>query len=610
MDKATEVTQDTTMSAASASAEAAGDAAQNLTPQDSEVQATDSNEETEDMGQFEELFEQSLRNFQEGEIINGLVVSTADDYVMVDIGYKSEGVIPAREVKDTEGNILVQPGDSIEVLVDRWNPDDGTLRVSYAKAVRRKVWDEIVKAHEAKEPITVTVLSKVKGGLTVLIGNGAGGVKAFLPYSQVDIKPHPNLDKLLSQKIECVILDYNRKRQNVVVSRRELIEKEIEEKKKATLDSLEEGQIREGVVKSLTDYGAFIDLGGIDGLLHVTDISWGKVDHPSKVLKVGDKVKVKVLSFDKEKEKVALGIKQLTEDPWLRVAEKYPEGEKVKGRVVNLTEYGAFVELEEGVEGLIHVSEMSWTRRIRHPKQVVEVGDEVESVVLRVDPEARRISLGLKQVHPNPWDVVKEKYPEGTIIEGTVKNITDFGLFIGIEEGIDGLVHVSDLSWSKRIKHPSELYKKGDKIQAVVLNIDKEKERFSLGVKQLQPDPWESAPERYPVGSKVTGKITNVTDFGIFVELEEGIEGLVHVSEIAHGRPKSPVGKFEVGNELTAKVINVSPKDRRIGLSIKQLKEDEERAFFSEYSSQSAPTTLGLLLQEELIKDKGKKEGS
>ncbi len=611
MEKVSEVTQDTNTAAPSAEVAEEKAANQVPEPEGTDIQAINGQDEgvmseaNEDMAQFEELFEQSLRSFQEGEIIDGTVVSADQDYVMIDIGYKSEGLIPSREFLDADGALTVKPGDTVEVLVERWNPEDGTLRVSHAKAVRRKVWDKVIAAYEAKEPIEVTVISKVKGGLTVLIGEGSGGIKAFLPYSQVDVKPHPNLDNIIGERFKCSILDYNRKRQNVVVSRRDLIEKELAEQKEKTLSNLEEGQEREGTVKNITEYGAFVDLGGIDGLLHVTDISWGRVDHPSKVLKVGDVVKVKVLSFDKEKEKVALGIKQLSEDPWLKVAEKYPEGEKVSGKVVNLTEYGAFVELEEGVEGLIHVSEMSWTKRIRHPKQVVEVGDQVEAVVLKVDPEARRISLGLKQVQPNPWDLVKERYPEGTVIEGTVKNITDFGLFIGIEEGIDGLVHVSDLSWSKRVKHPSELFKKGDKIQAVVLNIDKEKERFSLGVKQLQPDPWEAAPEKYPVGSTVTGKITNVTDFGIFVELEEGIEGLIHVSEIAPGRPKSPVGKYEVGSDITAKVINVSPKDRRIGLSIKKMMEDEERSFYSEYSSSGAsPTTLGLLLQEELVKDK------
>ncbi len=610
MEKVTEVNENITNTAAAA--ETAEDkAAETPVPaEDTSPQVTDEenasaspldDEEASDMSQFEELFEQSLRSFQEGEIIEGTVVSVQNDYVMVDIGYKSEGLIPSREFVNGDGNLKVKPGDVIEVLLERWNPEDGTLRLSYSRAIRRKVWDDVIKAFEAKEPVEVTTVSKVKGGLTVRIGETIGGIKAFLPYSQIDVRPHPNLDSMIGQKFMCSILDYNRKRENVVVSRRELLEKEMEEKKKETLESLEEGQEREGIVKNITDYGVFVDLGGIDGLLHVTDISWGRVEHPSKVFKVGDTVKVKVLSFDREKEKVALGIKQLTEDPWLRAAEKYPEGAKVSGKVVSLTEYGAFVQLEEGVEGLIHVSEMSWTKRIRHPKQVLSVGDEVETMVLKVDPEARRISLGLKQVKPNPWDLVKERYPEGTVIEGKVKNITEFGLFIGIEEGIDGLVHISDLSWSKRIKHPSEMFKKGDKIQAVVLNIDKDKERFSLGVKQLHPDPWESAPERYPVGSRVSGKITNVTDFGIFVELEEGIEGLIHVSEIAAGRPKSPVGKYEVGDEITAMVINVSPKDRRIGLSIKKMAEDEERSFFSEYSSsKAAPTTLGLLLQEEL----------
>ncbi len=588
---------------------AAQDDAEMVAPAASDADvASDDEKENGDMEQFEELFEQSLRSFQEGEILEGTVVNADHDTVMVDIGYKSEGIIPAREFKDNEGNLTVKPGDRVEVLLERWGPEDGTLRISYAKAKRRKVWEKIQEAFEAGEPIEATAIAKVKGGLTVRIGEGAGGVKAFLPYSQIDVRPHPNMDSLVGESFPVQILDCNRKRENVVVSRRVLLEKELAEKKAKTLESLEEGQVREGVVKNITDYGVFVDLGGIDGLLHVTDISWGRVEHPSKVYKVGETIKVKVLSFDREKEKVALGVKQLTEDPWLRVEEKYPVDTKVTGRVVSLTEYGAFVELEEGVEGLIHVSEMSWTKRIRHPKQILSVGDTVEAMVLKVDPEAKRISLGLKQIEPNPWDVVAEKYPPGTVIEGKVKNITEFGLFIGIEEGIDGLVHISDLSWSKRIKHPSEMFKKGDSIQAVVLNIDKEKERFSLGVKQLTPDPWESAPERYPVGSTVTGKITNVTDFGIFVELEEGIEGLIHVSEIAPGKPKSPVGQFNVGDEITAKVINVSPSDRRIGLSIKKIAEDEERSFYSEYSSgQSAPTTLGHLLQEELVqKTKGK----
>ncbi len=583
-------------------AEAASDATASATEPKTVTAATaDEESNAEDMSQFETLFEESLKAFEEGEILQGTVINVDHDTVMVDIGYKSEGIIPIREFKDAEGNVTVQPGDTVEVLLEKWSPEYGTMRISYAKAKRGKVWDLIMEAFEAGEPIEVAAFGKVKGGLTVRIGEGAGSVKAFLPYSQIDVRPHPDMDSLIGESFMCKILDCNRKRENIVVSRRALLEKEMEEKKKETLSTLEEGQVRRGVVKNITDYGVFVDLGGIDGLLHVTDISWGRVGHPSKVYKVGDEIEVKVLSFDPEKEKVALSVKALKEDPWLNVEEKYPDGSKIRGKVVSLTEYGAFVELEEGVEGLIHVSEMSWTKRIRHPKQILTVGDEVEAVVLKVDPDAKRISLGLKQIEPNPWDLVAEKYPPGTVIEGKVKNITEFGLFIGIEEGIDGLVHISDLSWSKRVKHPSELYKKGDSIQAVVLNVDKEKERFSLGVKQLVPDPWESVPERYPIGSSVTGKITNVTDFGIFVELEEGIEGLIHVSEIAPGKPKSPVGEFNVGDEITAKVINVSPSDRRIGLSIKRIAEDEERSFYSEYaSSQDAPTTLGQLLQEEL----------
>ncbi|MGC9022453.1 MAG: 30S ribosomal protein S1, partial [Dissulfurimicrobium sp.] len=387
-------------------------------------------------------------------------------------------------------------------------------------------------------------------------------------------------------------------------SRRALLEKERDEKKRQTLSSLAEGQVIEGVVKNVTDYGVFVDIGGIDGLLHITDISWGRIEHPSKQFKAGDKIKVKVLSYTPENEKVSLGIKQLTEDPWLRVAEKYPVGERVKGKVVSLTDYGAFVELEEGVEGLIHVSEMSWAKRIRHPSQILKVGERVEAVVLKVDPEAKRISLGLKQIEPNPWDLVEERYPVGTVIEGTVKNVTDFGVFIGIEEGIDGLVRVSDLSWSKKINHPGDLYRKGDRIQAVVLNVDKEKERFSLGVKQLQPDPWTTITERFPVGRIVTGKVTNVTDFGVFVELEEGVEGLIHVSEVATGKVKTPMGMFEIGSEVSAKVIHVAPLERRIGLSIKRINEDSERSYFEEYSSATASkrgaATLGSLLQEEL----------
>ncbi|MEA1991092.1 MAG: 30S ribosomal protein S1, partial [Thermodesulfobacteriota bacterium] len=523
---ASEVTQEQTLTAAP-DQEAA------ISQTDSQVlEENVSLEEAADMKQFEDLFEQSLRTFQEGEILEGTVVRVDKESVMIDVGYKSEGLISIREFRDEEGEITVSAGDTVEVLLERWDPDEGMLRLSHSKALRRQVWEEITKAFEAETPVKATVASRVKGGLSVRIGDRKGGVTAFLPFSQIDLRPVRDPEALANQTIECAILKCNRRRENVVVSRRFLLEKGMAEKRVNTLASLEEGQVREGDVKNITDYGVFVDLGGIDGLLHITDMSWGRVEHPSRLFNVGDTIKVKILTFDRESEKVSLGMKQLTEDPWLRVEEKYHVGEKVTGKVVSLTDYGVFIELEEGVEGLIHVSEMSWTKRIRHPSQMVNVGDNVEAIVLKVDSKAQRISLGLKQIEPNPWDLVQDRYPIGTVIEGAVKNITEFGLFIGIEEGIDGLVHISDLSWSKRIKHPNEIYKKGEAIQAVVLNIDKEKERFSLGVKQLHPDPWESAPERYPVDSQVAGKVTNVTDFGVFVELEEGVEGLIHISEL------------------------------------------------------------------------------
>ncbi|HID98010.1 MAG TPA: 30S ribosomal protein S1 [Thermodesulfobacteriaceae bacterium] len=559
-------------------------------------------EESEDFGEFEDLFEKSLRSFQVGQILEGNVVGVDKDFVIVDVGYKSEGLIPVQEFMDENGEITVSQNDTVEVLLERWNPDEGMLSLSRAKALRRQVWEDIIEAFEAENTVDCTVISKVKGGLSVRIGDAKGGVYAFLPFSQIDLRPVRDTENMVGEVLECAILKCNRRRENVVVSRRVLLERDRAEKRSETLASLEVGQVREGVVKNITDYGVFVDLGGIDGLLHITDMSWGRIEHPSKLFKVGDNVKAKVLTYDKETEKVSLGIKQLAEDPWLRVEEKYPMGEKVSGRVVSLTDYGAFIELEEGVEGLVHVSEMSWIKRIRHPSQVLNVGDTVEAVVLSVDPEAKRISLGLKQVEPNPWDLIQDRYPIGTVIEGTVKNVTDFGLFIGIEEGIDGLVHISDLSWSKRIKHPGEVYKKGETIQAVVLNIDKDKERFSLGVKQLQPDPWNTVPERYPIGGEVTGRITNVTDFGVFVELEEGVEGLIHVSELGPGKVKTPVGMYELGDEISAKVIHVAPLERRLGLSIKRISEDEERSYYDEYASgNQTGTTLGSLLQEELI---------
>ncbi|RLB78134.1 MAG: 30S ribosomal protein S1, partial [Deltaproteobacteria bacterium] len=438
------------------------------------------------------------------------------------------------------------------------------------------------------------IISRIKGGLSVDIG-----VNAFLPGSQVDLRPVRNLDKVIGQTFDFKIIKLNKRRGNIVLSRRVLLESERESHRSDTLKTLEENQVTEGIVKNLTDYGAFIDLGGIDGLLHITDMSWGRVKHPSDILAVGDKINVKVLKFDKEKERVSLGLKQIAPDPWLDVASKYPIETKVTGKVVSLTDYGAFIELEEGVEGLIHVSEMSWTKRVKHPNKVLSIGDDVESVVLALDTANRRISLGLKQIEPNPWDVIGEKFPIGTIIEGQVKNITDFGIFVGVDEGIDGLVHISDLSWTKRIKHPSEAYKKGDLVKAVVLNIDRENERFSLGLKQLSADPWETVPTRYARGTIVKGKVTSVTDFGIFIELEEGIEGLIHVSELSKEKIDSPKDFAEVGAELEAGVLQVDTVDRKIALSIKNLDVQKEKAQVSEFmgAQKTATSNLGDLLQ-------------
>jgi small subunit ribosomal protein S1 len=410
------------------------------------------------------------------------------------------------------------------------------------------------------------------------------------------------MDDMVGQTFDFKILKYNRKRSNIVLSRRAILEKELEEKRAATLETIHEGKEIDGIVKNITEYGVFVDLGGVDGLLHITDISWGRVKHPSELFSVGDTIKVKILNIDLENERVSLGMKQLSEDPWTYATEKYPVGSRVTGRIVSLTDYGAFVELEEGIEGLIHVSEMSWTRKIRHPSKMVSVDEQVEAVVLDIKPENRRISLGIKQVSPNPWDVISEKYPVGTTIEGKIKNITDFGLFIGIDEGIDGLVHISDISWTKRIKHPSEIYKKGDVVQAIVLDIEKESERFSLGIKQLTEDPWQSVAERYEVGKEITGTITNLTDFGIFVELEEGIEGLVHVSEISKEKIKTPVGKYNIGEVITARVMNINSDERRIGLSIKRMEIEDEQNLLSEYVNNIGPatSTFGEILRENL----------
>ncbi len=551
----------------------------------------------ETMEDLMEMYEESIKRFREGEVVNGRIIAVDKDYVLVDIGYKSEGQIRIQEFRDENGQINANLNDEIEVMVEYWDDEEERVILSKEKAAKVKVWDAIKTCYDDNGTIEGVITNRVKGGFSVDVG-----VQAFLPGSQADLRPIRNLDELVGKSFPFRILKYNRKRSNIVLSRRVLLEEERESKRTQTLTAIHEGKVMAGTVKNITEYGVFVDLGGLDGLLHITDISWGRVKHPSEMYSVGDKIQVKVLHLDLEKERVSLGVKQLVPDPWTMAASKYPVGSRVNGKVVSLTDYGAFVELEEGIEGLIHVSEMSWTRKVRHPSKVVSVGEMVDAVVLDIKPDNRRISLGMKQVVPNPWDVINEKYPIGTTIEGKIKNITDFGLFVGIDEGIDGLIHISDISWTKRIKHPNEIYKKGDLVQAIVLDIDKENERFSLGIKQLQDDPWQTVAERYEVGKQITGTVTNVTDFGVFVELEEGIEGLVHVSEISKEKIKTPVGMYNVGDVITARVMNINSDDRRIGLSIKRMDMEDDHSLLSDYVNNMAPATssFGEILRENL----------
>jgi small subunit ribosomal protein S1 len=559
---------------------------------------TDSGEESQDTDSFMKLYEESLRSIQEGEVIRGEIVQVDKEYVLVDIGYKSEGQIRIDEFIDPQGNLTAKIGDKVEVLLERRENEEGTIILSKEKAAKIKVWDEIKRIYENDGTIKGKIVSRVKGGFSVDIG-----LQAFLPGSQVALRPVRDMDALVGTEHEFKIVKYNKRRGNIVLSRRAILEAERSAMREETLNRLIEGSELKGTVKNITDYGLFIDLGGIDGLVHITDMSWGRVGHPSEMHQIGDEIAVKVLNFDRERERVSLGIKQLVPDPWTEAEKKYPIGTKITGRVVSLTDYGAFVEVEEGVEGLIHVSEMSWTRKVRHPSQILTVGDMVEAMVLNIDVPKKRISLGLKQVEPNPWDVIEEKYPVGTTIEGKIKNITDFGIFIGIDEGIDGLVHISDISWTKRIKHPSEVYKKGQVVQAVVLNIDKDNERFSLGIKQLSRDPWDEIPEKYKPGTRVTGTVTNITDFGIFLELEEGIEGLVHISEITRDKRGNPMSRFQVDDVIQAVVLNVSRDEKKIGLSVRKLEESSEKEIYRSYlnTHKEATSNLGELLREEMM---------
>ena len=545
---------------------------ENQTPRTPEI-------ETED---FATLFAQSEAQagpIEEGKVVPGTVIALSKDFAVIDIGYKSEGQVPMSEfISAPGGEPAVKVGDKVEVLVESRENDTGMVVLSKEKADKMRIWDEISAACERDELVEGVIVGRVKGGLSVDIG-----VKAFLPGSQVDIRPVRNLDKLIGEKFKFKVIKFNKKRGNIVLSRRVLLEKEREELKKETLKNLKEGAVLKGQVKNLTDYGAFIDLGGIDGLLHVTDMSWGRIGHPSEMFEVGQEVRVVVLKFDAASERVSLGLKQIQEDPWHRADEKYPVGTRVKGKVVSLTDYGAFIELEQGVEGLVHVSEMSWTKRVKHPSKLVNQGDQVEAVVLDIDPKAKRISLGMKQIEANPWTLLEDKYPIGTTIRGEVRNVTDFGVFVGVEEGIDGLVHVSDISWTERIKHPGDKFKKGDVVEAVVLNIDVENERFSLGIKQAHIDPWTTLSERHPVGARVKGKVTKVTDFGAFVEIEPGIEGLVHVSEMKDERVENPRDVVTEGQEVDVKVIDMDLHERKVALSIKQLNRDGGEDDYREY---------------------------
>jgi small subunit ribosomal protein S1 len=513
-------------------------------------------------GELAAMIEESISSFKEGEIMEGVIIRKTDDAVVVDVGFKSEGMIPLHEFGRQAAELA--PGDTVEVLLERSEDNEGMSVLSKEKANRIRVWEEMATRFENDEIIEGMVVSKIKGGLTVDIG-----LKAFLPGSQIDLRPIKNLDKVIGETFQCKIIKMNKKRGNIVLSRRVILEEERKVTKETTLAQIKENAIVEGIVKNITEYGAFIDLGGVDGLLHITDMSWGRVNHPSEMFAIGDQVNVMVLKLDLDNERVSLGLKQTTPDPWTYAEEKYATDSRVTGKVVSIADYGAFVELEEGIEGLVHISEMTWNKHIRHPAKLVNIGDNVEAVVLSIDKEKKRISLGMKQSMPNPWENIDEKYPVNTVVEGRVRNVAEFGAFVELEEGVDGLIHISDMSWTQKIKHPSEILKKRDKVRCIVLNIDKENERLSLGLKQLEKDPWEEVEQRYPVGTEVKCAIVKITNFGAFAEIESGIEGLIHVSQLSTNKVTNPRKAVRVGQEVTAKVIKVDLSNRKIGLSVK-----------------------------------------
>ena len=564
------------------------------TPQPAESQDEKPTTGAEDFASALENFTtESEEAVREDKVLKGTVLKLTGTHVVVDIGAKSEGMLPLSEVLDFEGKPKFQPGDEIDVMRDKGETEEGYINLSHQKAQKLRAWDEIEKAYNEKKPIRATVVERIKGGLTVDIM----GASAFLPGSQADLRPARNLDAVKGKTLEVAIIKLNKKRGNIVVSRKQVLEGEQSEKRSKTLEHLEEGSILTGVVKNLTDYGAFVDLGGIDGLLHITDMSWGRLTHPRDLVNVGDQIQVKVLKFDKDKQRVSLGFKQLTPDPWLDAEHRYPVGAHVGGRVISVTDYGAFVELEQGIEGLVHVSEMTWSKRMKHPSKLVNVGDHVDCVVLNVHPQERRISLGMRQLAANPWDALHEKYPVGATVEGRVRNLTDFGAFIEIEDGIDGLVHVSNLSWTKRVKHPSEILKKGDRLKAVVLAIEPDKRRLSLGVKQLQPDVWESFFSQHKVGDVLHGKVLRVASFGAFVEIAEGIEGLCHNSEAVDGNGQPLT--LEPGQEHDFKIIKMNQEEKKVGLSIKAVGEEASRTEVEAYKhpvSSTGGSTIGELM--------------
>lgn len=550
-------------------------------------------------GSFEKMFLESLsneKNYKVGEIVPGKVIKVGKDFVTVDIGFKSEGQIPVSEFRTPEGKIGIAEGDKLDVFLENTENENGLVMLSKEKADKLRIWDEIAVACQNGDVIEGRVLERVKGGLSVDIG-----VKAFLPGSQIDLNPIRDLDSFVGNTYQFKIIKFNKIRGNIVLSRRAILEKEKLMMREKTMEVLEEGSILEGQVKNLTDYGAFIDLGGIDGLLHITDISWKRINHPNEILKLGQNVQVKILKFDKEKQRVSLGMKQISEDPWVDADMKYAKNSTVKGKVVNLTDYGAFLEIEEGIEGLIHISEMSWTKRVKHPSAILKMGEEVTAMVLEMDKENRRMSLGLKQTQANPWDELVKKYPEGSKVSGVVRNITDFGVFIEVEKDIDGLIHVSDLSWSSKQKNPHDMFKKGDTVEAVVLNVDPSAEKFSLGIKQLGDDPWKEIAATYPIGASVDGEVVKITDFGLFVQISPDVEGLIHRSELD---VENIADKYKVGDKVNATVISVDPQDHKISLSMKTMSAADKKMLAKKQSAQKTPT-LGDLMSKELT---GKKE--